>query len=135
MAGVIEALKRPANPTWVMARIAALLSPYYEKSVPAGVRDMEAEDWAEALADYPQWAIQKAVRWWKSEGNPDRRKRPLEGDIAARCRKEMDAVFAAEINLRREADHKPEPKRERISPERANEILAEAGYAVKRMPE
>lgn len=92
-------LQRPANPTWVMARIAALLSPYYEKDVPQAVRVMEAEDWAEALAEYPQWAIQNAVRWWKSEHNADRRKRPMEGDIAAVCRKEMDAVRAAAFIL------------------------------------
>jgi hypothetical protein len=82
-----------------MARIAALLSPYYEKDVPQAVRVMEAEDWAEALAEYPQWAIQNAVRWWKSEHNQDRRKRPMEGDIAAVCHKEMDAVRAAAFIL------------------------------------
>jgi hypothetical protein len=91
----VKILQVPAQPAWVMARIAALLSPYYEKDVPQAVRVMEAEDWAEALAEYPQWAIQNAVRWWKSEHNQDRRKRPFEGDIAALCRKEMDAVRAA----------------------------------------
>ena len=95
----VKILQVPASAPWVMARIAALLSPYYEKDVPQAVRVMEAEDWAEALAEYPQWAIQNAVRWWKSEHNPDRRKRPFEGDIAAVCRKEMDAVRAAAFIL------------------------------------
>lgn len=102
-------LQAPANPAWVMARIAALLSPYYEKDVPQAVRVMEAEDWAEALAEYPQWAIQNAVRWWKSEHNADRRRRPMEGDIAAACRKEMDAVRAAAFILSQPLAPPPAP--------------------------
>lgn len=118
-----------------MARTASLLSPYYEKDVPQGVRVMEAEDWADALAEFPQWAIQKAAQWWKSADNPDRRKRPLEGDIAARARFEMQAVRAAQIKLRSNGSYKPqpEPPKDRVSRERASEILAEAGYNLKRM--
>ena len=78
-----------------MARIAALLVPYYEKDTPQAIRNMEAEDWAAELGNHPQWVVERAVRWWKSEANPDRRKRPLEGDISARCKRETDAVRAA----------------------------------------
>ncbi len=100
-APVVADLLVPASASWTMARIAALLSPYYDKDIPQAVRVMEAEDWAEALAEYPQWAIQNAVRWWKSDANVDRRKRPLEGDIAARCRIEVDPVRAARFYLDR----------------------------------
>lgn len=82
-----------------MARIAALLSPYFEKDTPQSVRKMEAEDWAACLSVYPQWAIEKAVRWWKSAENDKRRQRPLEGDIEARVKVEMSAVRAAEVYL------------------------------------
>lgn len=118
-----------------MARTASLLSPYYEKDVPQGVRVMEAEDWADALSEFPQWAIQKAAQWWKSADNPDRRKRPLEGDIAARAKFEMQVVRAAQIKLRTNGGCKsqPEPDKERISPQRASEILAEVGFHPKRM--
>lgn len=102
-------LQTPANPSWIMARIAALLSPYYEKDIPQAVRVMEAEDWAEALAEYPQWAIQNAVRWWKSEHNGDRRRRPMEGDIAAVCRRETDAVRAAAFILSQPLAPPPAP--------------------------
>lgn len=108
VAPVVARLNVPVKAEWTMARVAALLSPYYEKDVPQSVRIMEAEDWAEALATYPQWAIQNAVRWWKSEHNPDRRKRPLEGDIADRCRIEMQPVLAALVHLRQ--DVVPEKK-------------------------
>lgn len=107
---MVDALSVPADGTWLMARIAALLSPYYERDVPQGVREMEAEDWAEALAEFPEWAVTKAVRWWKSAENPNRKRRPLEGDIAARCKIEMDAVSAARIRLRLTAPVEPEPR-------------------------
>jgi hypothetical protein len=94
---------------------------------------MEAEDWREALGEYPQWAIERAVRWWKSADNPDRRRRPLEGDIAARCRIEMDGVPSAVLALGMTREVAP-PDRERISPERAKAILQEAGFVPKAMP-
>ncbi len=97
----IAVVSHPAQPEWIMARIASLLNPYYEREAPHAVRVMEAEDWAEALTTFPQWAIDKAVRWWKSADNPNRRKRPMEGDIAARVKIEMDAVNAARIMLNR----------------------------------
>lgn len=127
----------PTDPVWCLARVAALLSPYYEKDTPQAVREMEAEDWREALAQFPRWAIERAVRWWKSDGNPDRRKRPLEGDMAARCRVEMNGVPSAVkmLELRRNGKDfsKPEKPKERISAERAAQILAEAGLAPQKM--
>jgi hypothetical protein len=82
-----------------MARVLALLNPYFDKDTPQAIREIEAEDWASALSAYPYWAIEKAARWWKSDENPDRRKRPLEGDLVARTKREMDAVSAAKIKL------------------------------------
>ena len=122
---------------WISARVAALLSPYYEKDIPQSVREMEAEDWREALREFPQWAIERAVRWWKGEENPDRRKRPMEGDIAARCRLEMNGVSSAVLMLElcssvRNPVQQEEP-RERISKEAANEIMAQAGFAAKKL--
>lgn len=125
----------PTDPIWCLARVAALLLPYYEKDTPQAVREMEAEDWREALGGFPRWAIERAVRWWKSDANPDRRKRPLEGDIAARCRVEMNGVPSAYKVLemkQRGSDYKVEP-RERLTAERAAEILGEAGFNTKRM--
>ena len=136
---VSSKLMVPVEPVWCLARVAALLSPYYEKETPQAVREMEAEDWREALAEFPRWAIERAVRWWKSADNPDRRKRPLEGDIAARCRIEMGGVPSAVklLELRRNGPDltKKEEPRERISKEKAAELLREAGFAPKMMPE
>lgn len=79
---VVAELSKPANPAWCMARVAALLSPYYDRDTPQAIREMEAEDWLAALSGLPEWAINEAVRWWKGPDNPKRHKRPMEGDIA-----------------------------------------------------
>lgn len=117
-----------------MARVASLLSPYFEKDIPQAVRKMEAQDWAAALAEYPQYVVDEAIRWWKSADNPDRRKRPFEGDIAARCRVGMGAINAAKIYLAQPMA-KPTPPREVITPKDrehrarfAAEVLEGTGY-------
>ena len=136
----VAQLSEPADLTWLMARVAALLSPYYTGDVPHGVRVMEAEDWAAALGEYPQWAVTKAVRWWKSEANPDRRKKPLEGDIAARARFEIGVVIVARKavtdfdNGLRPPQPAIEAPRKPLDRSGADEILRKAGFAVKRMP-
>ena len=130
-----KTLMTPCSGVWISARVAALLSPYYEKDTPQGVREMEARDWEQALSGFPQWAIERAVRWWKSDANTDRRKRPLEGDIVARCRAEMDGVASASKVLemkQRGIEHKPEP-RERLTADRAAGIMRDVGFGVKRM--
>jgi len=105
------------------------------------VRKMEAEDWMEEIGGYPRWAIERAVRWWKSADNPDRRKKPLEGDIAARCKVEMRGIGALPSLLSRKMDGRyiePQPERPRLSAEErkaiAARVLAEAGVAPRRMP-
>lgn len=135
----VSALSKPCNPTWCMARVAALLSPYYDKDTPPAVRKMEAEDWLEELQGYPQWAIERAVRWWKSSDNADRRKKPLEGDIAARCKIEMRGIHAVPNLLRRKMSGRyieQEPPRPNQSTEErqaiAKRVLSEAGFSPKR---
>jgi hypothetical protein len=135
-ARVVSHLSAPAQQAWTMARIAALLSPYYEKDLPQAVRVMEAQDWAEALSGYPQWAIEGAVRWWKSAENPDRRKRPFEGDIVERCDLEMGGIKAASLYLSLPPVTKTqEPPRVLPSPERRAELVAETQRIMKNLTE
>lgn len=101
VADALSVVNSQARPSWVMARVAALLSQYYAADVPQAAVSMMAEDWLEELREYPEWAITKAVRWWKSEANPDRKKRPLEGDISARANFEMQVVRFADRAVRR----------------------------------
>lgn len=97
----LAAITEPAHPQWIMKRVAGLLSQYYTVDVPAAAHSLIAEDWLEALSEYPQWAITRSVRWWKSDANPERRKRPLEGDISAHCKKELEVLRLAEWAVRR----------------------------------
>ena len=122
----------PADPTWIAARVISLLNPYFEKDTPQAVREMEAEDWTAALESYPKWAVDSAVKFWKGADNPDRRKRPLEGDIAARCKFLMQECRAVEIALRSPIKPKPDPDVPRPEPtakqkEEANAMVAELG--------
>jgi hypothetical protein len=134
----VAALCKPCNPTWCLARVAALLNPYYDKDTPNAVRKMEAEDWIEEVGPYPQWAIERAVRWWKSSENPDRRKKPLEGDISARCRVEMRGVSALPDLIERKRSGRyiePEDPRPKMSAEDrraiADRVMAQAGFRPK----
>jgi hypothetical protein len=129
----VMALSEPAHPAKVMARVLALLNPYFDKDTPQAIREIEAEDWAQALGGYPYWAIERAARWWKSDANAHRRKRPLEGDIARRCRVEMDAVSAAKIMLASEARQRQaegRPQRTEAEMAEMRKRMAEAGNSV-----
>lgn len=127
----------PAKPEWLAARIASLLSPYYEKDTPQAVREMEAEDWVISLTGRPRWAVDAAVRWWKGPDNPMRHRRPFEGDIVARVIVEMGAVRAAQVKINAfdagvTIPAPPsEPERKPMTAEQAAAIMAEVGFKPK----
>ena len=120
IAALVAEISKPIAPAKLMHRVLALLAPYFATDTPQSVREVEAEDWLAALGDYPEWAVTAAARWWKSDANPDRRKKPLEGDIAARCKVEMGVVSVAKLAVDRfDRGWRPhvEPEREVIPPE------------------
>lgn len=139
VAMAVMGLTQPAPQQWVMARIASLLSGYYASDVPASIVQMDAEDWAAEVGSFPQWAIQKAVRWWRSAANDNRRKKPMPGDIAARADLEMAIVRVGQRALARfdagvgPAVHKPASPRTPFDREKAAQIVAESGCTPKRM--
>ena len=135
----IDALSQPCDPAWLMARVLALLTPYFTASVPEAVRVLEAEDWRAALHVFPHWAVEKAVRWWKSDANPDHRRKPLEGDIVGRVKLEMGIVSMGRLMVRRFdegfAARHAEPEREPPTPEEmahrrafASSVMQSAGF-------
>lgn len=135
----IKRLSVPCDPAWLMARVLALLTPYFTPNVPEGVRRMEAEDWRAALEGKPAWAIEKACRWWKSDENPDHRRKPLEGDIVDRVKFEMGILSFGAMKVREYdqgyAKRTVEPEPERPTPEQmeqrrafAKTVLRNAGF-------
>lgn len=142
----IKALSAPCDPAWLMARVLALLTPYFTSNVPEGVRRIEAEDWRAALDGRPAWAIEKACRWWKSEQNPDHRRKPLEGDIAERVRFEMGILnfgamkvreYDAGYQKRMDAPEPPRPSPEEMARKRteAQRLVERCGFAKAMRPE
>lgn len=135
-----DLISAPANPVWILARVASLLSPYYEKDTPQSVREMTAEDWVVSLEQFPEWAINDAVRWWKGPDNPKRHKAPIEGDIAERAWQITDVVRAAKLRV--EAfDDGPPPVRAIAPPRPAlpdmaarARLVEELWTGVKRFP-
>lgn len=132
----LDVVKQPAQTDWLMARIASFLSQYYVADTSPQMVAMMAEDWAASLGGYPEWAITKAIRWWKSADNPKRSHRPVEGDIQARVRVEMGVVKVAELACKRfmggVEPYKGQPERTPVSAERAAAIMAEVGFKPKR---
>ena len=132
----VDRLSEPATGKWITGRVASLLAQYYAGNVTDQIMAAIADDWRRELADYPAWAIANAVRWWMGSDNPDRRKKPLPGDIADRARKELGPLFVARSAILRFDDGtmplQIEESRERISRERAEEIMAEIGFRPKK---
>jgi hypothetical protein len=118
IAMTVQALSVPCAAPKLMHRVLALLAPYYSTDIPQSVREIEAEDWLVALGEFPEWAVVAAARWWKGDANPDRRKRPMEGDIAARAKMEMGIVKVGEWAVKRFDDgiRPPPPAPPRAAP-------------------
>jgi hypothetical protein len=114
----IRHLSQPCDHAWLMARVLALITPYFTANVPEGVRRIEAEDWLSSLERFPSWAIEKACRWWKSDENHDHRRKPLEGDIVDRVKFEMGILSFAAMKVREydEGFRKRTSEPERVAP-------------------
>lgn len=129
-------LSKPAPAKWITGRIASLLAQYFQGDISEGMMKSIADDWYHELREFPAWAIAKAVRWWIGKDNPDRRKKPMAGDIAERAQKELGPIAVARAAIRRfDSGFVPmieQAPKERISKERADEIMAQAGFAVKK---
>lgn len=129
-------LSTPAPAKWITGRIASLLAQYFQGDISEAMMKSIADDWHNELRSFPAWTISKAVRWWIGNDNPDRRKKPMAGDISERAAKELGPIIVAKFAIKRfDGRSAPmieqEPK-ERISKERASEIIAEAGFSVKK---
>ena len=104
-----------------------VLSAYFQPNESEDIRAAQLSWWCDALQDWTVEQVTWALRKWNMD-NPDRR--PTPGHIVAVCKAARGAKYARELA---EAKKPPEPPKKRPSAERANEILAEAGFRVRRM--
>jgi len=141
-AALADWLARPAPRSWLLSRIAALLSHYFTASTDARVVEAMADDWAATLSNYPAWAVADACRWWISAENERHRFKPLPGEISTRCMHETERLRLAKLLIARfDAANgaalpvftAPEQPRERVTAERAADILRDVGFSPKRM--
>ena len=111
---------RLSHRQWVLGRIATLLAHYWREDDPAELNEALGRDWADILEGLPQDAIAKACTAYL-RGEP--RRKPTPGAIYAMAREYIPRpVIVAR------APEPQGPKQERVSAERAAEIMAEAGF-------
>lgn len=114
--------ERVAHREWIGGRALTLLSHYWRDDDPVELTAAIGRDWADVLEGIPQEYVQRAcLEYMRTEP----RKKPTPGEIYQRAIAAMPKPRAVP---------QPEPERPaRVSAEAANEILAKAGYSVKRI--
>lgn len=105
--GQVTALRAPADRHWTSGCVATLLSHYFVAHMPEGAMRAAADVWLSELRAYPAWSIESAARWWVSRENPDRKRKPLPGDISDIAHRKLAPVRIAEIALKRFEDGLP----------------------------
>mgnify|MGYP003656552509 FL=1 len=132
----VDKFSKPAPKKWIIGRIAALLLQYFQGEISEQMMRVIADDWCHEMQEFPAWAIAKSVRWYISRINPDRRRKPLPGDISDIAQRELGPIFAAKSAIRRFDQgvvlRIEEAPAERMSKERAEEIMAEVWSTVKK---
>ncbi len=109
--------------------LGAFFDPGHDPQTKAAVR----EEFVRALAGKPQWAVQRAFDAWVRTMN----RRPTPAEIVLLVERELQPI-AEELSRRRaeqqriEADRE-EARRNKVSPEAAARIMAEAGMTEARL--
>lgn len=103
----------------MLGRIATLLSHYWREDDPSELTAAIARDWADILEGIPQDALSKAcVAYLRTEP----RRKPTPGAIYA---------LARDFIPRPTIVPQPDAPRQKVTADRAAEILAEAGFRPK----
>lgn len=102
-----------------------MLSAYFQPHEDEKIRDAQLSWWCDELQDWTVEQVVYALRHWNRD---EPRRRPTPGDIS-QILKQIRGRKEAERMKRQEA---PDPPRDRVTKEQADEILAKAGFKVKR---
>jgi hypothetical protein len=112
---------------WIAGRVKTLLSSFYDPREDEALEEAVLDDWIAILEDQPRRYVQEACVAYLADpprtkgGSP---RRPIPGDILALARR----FQARDLPQTHAAPTQDEPPRERVSPERATEMLLEAGF-------
>jgi len=111
---------RAAHREWIGGRALTLLSHYWRADDPVELTAAIGKDWADVLEGMPRDAIQKAAIQFQRD---EPRRKPTPAAIYA-----LAKIFVPKPT----PVATPEPVRERITAERAAQIMEEAGFRPKR---
>lgn len=101
MITTIESLSKPAPRAWIQGEVAKTLVHYFVGVIPENFAKSIGADYDHELAEFPAWAIVKARRWWLSNENEYRHRKPMPGDLSARCRVEVAVLRIASQRIER----------------------------------
>lgn len=101
----------------------------WERDRNSAAHDRLLSDWMDALHDYPLDEVRAACRDWVMSSP---RKMPNEGDILSIIKRQRFETMQA--HKAKMPAPRPAPK-DRVSKDRAAEILAEVGFAPRPMPD
>lgn len=130
----IQTAIRSANdPGKTLRRANEVLALYYEADNDPETRAAIRQGFVIALAEYPDWAVQQAFDQWVK--TMPRKPSPAEIVIlAARAIKPLTDELDRRAKLQAEAQAEQDRRdRERVTPEAASRILAEAGWTTERL--
>jgi len=111
----------------IASEVKVILSAYFQPHEAEDIKAAQLAWWCDELQDWTREQVVWALRKWNRDCP---RIRPTPGDIVAICKRERGRRIAAE----KANWPTSEPVKERVSKERAAEIVAQAGFAPKRMP-
>lgn len=119
--------ERTEHRTWIKGRAATLLSHYWREDDDPALLAAIGKDWADVLEGIPQEYIQRACIQYQRD---EPRRKPTPGAVyeIARALMPKPRIIAPVI------DHTTpmRPPEQRCSPEAAADILAKAGFKVRR---
>lgn len=108
----------------IASEVKVVLSAYFQPHEAEDIKAAQLAWWCDELQDWTREQVVWALRQW----NRDKpRTRPTPGDIVAICKEARGKKYAATA-----PKDPPKQDRERVSTDRAAEIMARAGFAPKR---
>jgi hypothetical protein len=110
---------------WLLGRVATLLSHYWREDDPAHLAAATARDWADVLDGMPQDAISKACLAYLRD---EPRRKPTPGAIYALAK----TYVPRPALVPRPEDPPRQIERERVTPEKAKQIMDEIGFVPKK---
>jgi hypothetical protein len=118
--------ERTEHRVWIKGRAATLLSHYWREDDDPALLAAIGKDWADVLEGIPQEYIQRACIQYQRD---EPRRKPTPGAIYEIAR----ALMPKPKSVAPDFFTPMRPPEERCSPEAAAEIMARAGFKVRRM--